>query len=316
MSFIPIDLSEKSKILVIGAGGGFDFVCGLPIVLELINQGHDVFIGNYSFTELNKIKNAQWLNENLLAVDENSYHQDNAYFPEGHLAAWMSKQSIDTKIFCLAKKGVKPTLASYDQLIEIFNIDTVFCVDGGVDGIFRGDEFDLGTPSMDSISVIAASLCKAAEKVYVSTAFGIEGAESRVPHAHVLHRMADLMLSDAVFGVSILRKSSPVGMAFSQAVHFIHSRMQVYQSSTIASAILASIEGKFGYTAVNAKTQERKLWISPLNALYWYFDAEAVAKMKLFYTDVLTSESVVEVGQAIEKLRQNISIKPYEQIPY
>ncbi len=44
-------------------------------------------------------------------------------------------------------------------------------VDGGVDGIFRGDEYDLGTPSMDSISIISSSLTITYNHKYPTTAY-------------------------------------------------------------------------------------------------------------------------------------------------
>jgi hypothetical protein len=35
MSDLPLELPPGCTVLVAGAGGGFDFLCGLPIVLEL-----------------------------------------------------------------------------------------------------------------------------------------------------------------------------------------------------------------------------------------------------------------------------------------
>ena len=35
MSIVPFDISPDANVLVVGAGGGCDFICGLPIVLEL-----------------------------------------------------------------------------------------------------------------------------------------------------------------------------------------------------------------------------------------------------------------------------------------
>ena len=54
MSILPFDLPADSHVLIIGAGGGFDFLCGVPLGLELQNQGHEVHYASYSFTDLKK----------------------------------------------------------------------------------------------------------------------------------------------------------------------------------------------------------------------------------------------------------------------
>jgi hypothetical protein len=66
---------------------------------------------------------------------------------------------------------------------------------------------------------------------------------------------------------------------------------------------------------VSPKTIYNPPWISPLTLLIWYFDAISVAKMKLFYNQSINSQNVEDVSNAIELLRKNIDIKPYEPIP-
>ena len=215
----------------------------------------------------------------------------------------------------MARQGVRPTLDSYNYLITQLGIDVVMCIDGGVDGIFRGDEHDLGTPSMDSISIIATSLCKASLKIYSCTAFGTEGAESRVSHAQALNRMSDLTQQGAMLGVGLILKNSSAGGGFVDAANFIFDRLPPLHRSTIVSTILAAMEGHYGRTTVNEKTRERQPWISPLTALVWYFDANMVAQMKLFYEQAKESSTVEEVASAIEVVRQQINIKPFEAIP-
>ena len=316
MDLFPLTLSPNSNILVIGAGGGFDFVCGLPVALELESQGHTVYIGNYSFTSLENVGNAEWCTDHLLKVTADSNLPMGEYFPEVHLSRWyLNTKGIEKPIWCLAREGVLPTLESYNFLVDTLSIDTVICVDGGVDGIFRGDEYELGTPSMDSVSVIAAHLCHAPTRIYACTAFGIDGAESSLSHAQVLNRIADLVRANAMLGVSTLLKDTPVGAEFQNAVDFIHRQMQSHQKSTIVSSIMASMNGVYGNASVNAKTQERQLWISPLTALYWYFRADDVAKMKLFYSKILQTQTVVEVSQAIEEIRNEYGVQPHELIP-
>lgn len=316
MPIIPFDLPTNSQVLIIGAGGGFDFLCGLPIGLELQKQGHEVHYANYSFTNLKNIRSATWHSTNLLEINADSQINGDDYFPEKYFAQWfLSRYSIDKSVWCLSCQGVLPTLESYEYLIARHKINVVFCVDGGVDGIFRGDEYDLATPSMDSISVIATSLCSASIKIYVCTAFGTEGAESKVSHAQVLKCMANLIQQDAMLGVSAILKQSDIGKDFMDAVKFIFSKTKPIQRSTIVSTITAGMDGCFGRISVNEKTAERQPWISPLTTLFWFFDANAVAHMKLFYKQAKDSNTVDEVATAIAEVREKIVIQPYDAIP-
>lgn len=316
MSTIPFGLPKHSNILIAGAGGGFDFLCGLPIILELEARGHSTHIANYSFTNLKEIKNATWHSENLLEIKADSTLENDNYFPEFHLSNWYRQnKKIEKSVWCFTKSGVKQTLESYNYLINKFDIKAVICIDGGVDGIFRGDEFDLGTPSMDSISVISTHLSKAPIRIYACTAFGTEGAEGKVSHAQALNRMSDLITENAFLGVGTIRQNDKFGAEFIDAVSFIYSRLEPLGESIILNTLIASIKGKYGNQNVHPKTQFTQPWISPLTSLIWYFNADNVSKSKLFYESAKNSFSVAEVAEAIEEVRQKINIKPYEDIP-
>jgi len=84
-----------------------------------------------------------------------------------------------------------------------------------------GDEYDLGTPSMDSISIISASLYSIENRYFVMTAFGSEGANKEVSHAEVLERISELTGNNGFLGVSSLLKNSKTGKEFMDCGDFI-----------------------------------------------------------------------------------------------
>lgn len=45
-------LREAQRVLVAGAGGGFDIYAGLPLALALRASGKDVHLANLSFADL------------------------------------------------------------------------------------------------------------------------------------------------------------------------------------------------------------------------------------------------------------------------
>ncbi len=313
---LPLSIAPGSRILIAGAGGGYDFLCGLPIALFLQNLGHEILFANYSFSRLNEIEDAEWVNESILSVKPNSKMKNNGYFPEGKLSRWFkSEQNKDVPIFCFSNLGVKSLTRVYDFLFQRHSISHLILIDGGVDGIFRGDEFDLGTPSMDSISIIGASLSRIPNKIYSITAFGSEGLKGEISHAQVLNRISDLIKIDKMLGVTSLLKSSQIGETFIKAVKFIYQNSQRDHESNIVSSLIKSMIGEFGDTAVNSKTQERKIWISPLTSLFWFFDLCAVAEMKIFHKDVLETDSVEEVNKILETIRKDKQFSKRDQIP-
>ncbi|MCX7746923.1 MAG: DUF1152 domain-containing protein [Clostridia bacterium] len=300
---IPLEFNKESNILLAGAGGGFDFLCALPLALKLMNEGHNVFFANYSFTSLLKVGNSLWVSDEILEVTYESFIEDTEYFPELYLSKWFKEvKGINMPIYCFPRIGVRPLLRAYDFLKAHLKIDEVLIVDGGVDGIFRGDEYDLGTPSMDSISIIAASLSSIEKKYYIFTAFGSEGVNKEVSHGEALERVSGLIKNDKFYGVSSLLKNTAIGKTFLDAVYYIFERMPSKHHSNIVGSIVKAMEGSFGDTAVNEKTAANPIWVSAFTNMFWYFELEAVAKMKLFYEEVLGSNTVEEVSNSIDNI--------------
>jgi hypothetical protein len=315
MHLVPFDLASGCNVLLVGAGGGFDFVCGLPVAFELEARGHAVHLANYSFSNLSAAERVTVWSPHMIEVTADTMGNDD-YFPERDVAAWyLERRGQRRSIWCLAKRGLSETLQSYRTLVEQLRIDAVLCVDGGVDGLFRGDETDLGTPSMDTVSVFATHLCGAAERIYASVGFGTEGAEGTVAHAQALERMAELVACDAARGVGLIRRNAPTGRDFLDAVDFVFSRMPPLRRSIMVSSLVAAVQGRFGHQVVHPKTEERRPWLSPLTALIWYFDADAVARAKPYYQEALTSQSIEDMAQLIENTRQRLGVRPYERIP-
>lgn len=311
---LPIELKPKSNVLIAGAGGGFDFLCGLPIGISLQEKKHSVIYANYSFTNLKNVTGER-ISENMVKVTHSSSITDETYFPEGYFAQWMRMHKrADVPVYCFEKAGVLPIADAYKTIAKLHKIDAVFLIDGGVDGIFRGDEYGLGTPSMDSISMAAANLSGIASKYYVFTAFGSEGVGHELSHADVLQRVSDLIKAGGYYGISSLVKSDAAAKDFITACGYIFGRMPKHQQSNIVNSILRSIKGSFGYTAFNEKTSANPIWISALTSMYWFFDLDKTVKMKLFYDDIINTTTVAEVSDAIEKTRKN-NAGQYTNIP-
>lgn len=311
---LPISLKAESRVLVAGVGGGFDFLCGLPIGLCLEKLGHRVWYANYSFTNLAAVSGRR-LSSTVVEVSGESTMDRETYFPEGYFSQWFKEEkNRDVRVYCFEKTGIGPLREAYDLLYRLHDIDACILVDGGVDGIFRGDEFGLGTPSMDSISMIAANLSSIPERHYCFTAFGTEGVGNEVAHADALERVSDLIAARRYHGVAALVDGYDDAVDFIACCRHIFSKMPMAQHSNIVCSILKALEGRFGYTAVNAKTEINPIWLSALTTLYWFFDLDKTVKMKLYYRDVLNTATIMDVSNAIDKYR-GAPGKKYRGIP-
>lgn len=312
---LPFDLAPRSKVLVAGVGGGFDVVCALPVALALQDDDHEVHLASYSFTDLAQVVGAQHPTPALYRIDAACDIPQNGYFPEKHLADWWARTfNREGVVWCFDRVGVVQLREAYAHLKSALSLDGVVLVDGGVDGLFWGNEHDTGTPSMDAISIIAAATLDCVG-VYAFTAFGTEGRGHSVRHADALERMADLTAKNTLLGAACPSPSEPVGRRFLDAVTWIHDRMRLEQHSNMAASVAAALRGCYGYYDVTVKAAESKIWISPLTSLFWFFDLQAVADAKPYKREVMESATVAEVADAIEEWRNLVGVRPRGDIP-
>lgn len=135
---LPIfaELKAAKRILIAGAGGGFDVFCGLPLYFGLRAAGKEVFLANLSFSVLTP-EAGRWLTPDVVEVTADSPGMD-AYFPERYLSRWFREQGEEVPIYTFGKCGVAPLMQAYETLVDELEIDTLLLVDGGTDSLHRG----------------------------------------------------------------------------------------------------------------------------------------------------------------------------------
>jgi hypothetical protein len=304
-------------VLIAGCGGGYDVVCALPVALALKAAGHPVHLANYSFTDLHEATECPQVDGCLYRVGRTSEpSKTRRYFPERQLSRWWHHRfGEDQSIWAFGRQGVRPVRQAYRYLQATLDLRSVVVVDGGVDGLFIGNEHELGSPSMDAVSILSAASLSECTGVFCFTAFGTEGTAYSVRHADALRRVADLVQSKSMLGVAACIPGTAVGDDFLDAVRYIHGDTPDIWHSNMVSSIQAAMHGRFGETAVTVKTQTDRIWVSPLTLLYWFFDLEAVAAMKPYRHEVLETDSVTDVYDAIERVRQRLGVLEKSDIP-
>lgn len=305
-------LEPARRVLIAGAGGGFDVFAGLPLLFALRAQGKDAYLANLTFSYLGGT-NCEWLAPGLARVDARTEGEPH-YFPEKYLCAWLETQGVSTSVFCFEKRGVVPLRDAYALLGARLDLDAIVLVDGGTDILMRGDEAGLGTPAEDMVSLAAvAGLTSVPTRVVSCLGFGIDAFHG-VCHAHFLENVAALDAEGAYLGAFSLLGSMPEGARFRDAVLYVHDRMPERQS-IVNGSIVSALEGRFGDYHRTERTRSSTLFINPLMCLYWSFELEAVARRSLYLPLLEETTTIFDVGVRIEAFRKAVKSRARQPIP-
>ena len=312
---IPLfsELENAQTVLIAGAGGGFDVFCGLPIYFWLKKAGKTVHLANLSFTELGFCDGERPV-ASLLRVTANTGGSRN-YFPEVHLANWLSGRFGETPIYAIERTGARPVLAAYEWMTQTLRPDMMILVDGGTDSLMRGDEAGLGTPQEDMASLFAANAVRGVERKFlVCMGFGVDTYHG-ICHAHFLEDTAALVEDGGYLGAWSLTKEMAEFQLYNEACEFAYSRMS-HRSSIVNTSISSAVKGWFGNEHASKRTEGSELFINPLMALYWAFRLEHVARRNLYRDRIAETCTYGELSLAIESFRATLpKTRSWKDIP-
>lgn len=311
---IPIfkRLEHSRRIVLAGAGGGFDIFCGLPLYFLLREQGKEVQLVNLSFTDFRGITGRKVTTATIEVTAESSGPDD--YFPEKYLCRWFKTQGEDISIMCISPNGVVPLRAAYRVILHEFDADTVILIDGGTDSLMRGDEAGLGTPNEDMASVAAVeALSEVEQKFLVCVGFGVD-AYHGVCHAQVLGAIASLSKSGGFLGCLSLHPEEHEVQLYKEATEFVIDAMP-NRPSIVNASILSSIDGEYGDYHRTHKTVGNKLWINPLMSILWAFELQDVARRCLYLDRIRRTHTLQEINETIQAFRRENVSQEWDKIP-
>ncbi len=306
------ELDGAKNILIAGAGGGFDVFCGLPLYFSLKRAGKTVHLANLSsgalgFCDAENPAPALWRITSRTSATK--------YFPEMHLASWLTERFGETPVFAIEPTGARRVTAAYEWLANTLKPDAIILVDGGTDSLMRGDEAGLATPEGDAVSLLAAHQLVGIEKKFlVCLGFGVD-AHHGVCHAHFLENVAALSRDDAYLGAWSLFHDSEDFRLYREACEFTFARLP-QQPSIVNTSIIAAVAGGFGDIHTTRRTEGSTLFINPLMGLYWSFQLEDVVRRNLYLDYIRNTDTAGEVALVIERFRDSLpSIRPWTTIP-
>jgi hypothetical protein len=305
-------LQGSQRILVAGAGGGFDVFAGLPLALALRGSGKEVFLANLSFTYLGGTS-AAWLAPHVAEVTPECEGEE-SYFPERAMARWLAEHGLPSKLYAFEKVGARPLREAYHAVCEETRPDAIVLVDGGTDILMFGDEAGLGTPQEDMVSLSAVSMLDVPLRLVACIGFGID-AYHGVCHAHFLENVATLERDGAYLGSFSVPRTSPEGAAFLEAVDYAR-RCTPYRPSIVNGSIASAMRGEFGDAHFTDRTRDSELFINPLMGMYFTFDLAGLVRRSLYLQHLAHTETIFDVSFQIEAFREETKIRARRAIPH
>ncbi|MBC6460793.1 DUF1152 domain-containing protein [Actinomadura sp. HBU206391] len=306
-------LKKAKRILIAGAGGGFDVYAGLPLALALSEAGSEVHLANLSFTALYGLDSDVWLDQDVAVIGPDTAGKD-WYFPERTLARWLAKHRLPATVYAFPKVGVRPLRAAYRTLIERLGIDAVLLVDGGTDILMRGDEAGLGTPEEDMASLAAVHGLDVPEKIVTCLGFGVDSYHG-ISHAHVLENLAALERDGSYLGAFSVSRASREGALYLDAV--AHAQASTPDHPSIVNgSIAAAVRGEFGDVRFTERTRNSELFVNPLMALYFAVTADGLARHSLYLDRIEDTVLMRQISSIIEDFREEVTQRPPRAIPH
>ncbi len=306
-----VRLRAARRVLVVGAGGGFDVFAGLPLRDSLRDAGAQVHLANLSFSELAAC-DGERLGDALWRIDADTGGNP-AYFPEARLAEWLASCGQEHDVFALVPTGVAPLRAAYEQLVAKLGIDAIVLVDGGTDILMRGDEQGLGSPVEDIANLTAVAGLELTTTFVSCLGFGVDRHHG-VDDAQCLENVAALSAAGGFLGAHSLHLCQAEVARYRDAV-LLANRRTPQRPSIVGDCVVAALEGRFGDRHASTRTKGSELFVNPLMTFYWHFDLRAVAQANLYLSSLEGTTSAQEVALRIEAFRQQVELRPRARFP-
>jgi len=317
---LPISVNKQlencNNILIAGAGGGSDILCGLPLYYSLLKQGKKVHLANLTHTDLKTIHEyADPIQLETALYGANSIiKMPSQNYLEGYLSQFFKAAlNQDITVWMLDRTAVPTLKKAYERLIEYLHIDGIIFVDGGVDSIMRGDEDGSGTMLEDTLT-LAATKDIQLPKILACIGFGTE-IEEMLNHYRALENISNIIKQEGFYGSCSLVNYMNSFKFYKTACEYIWNQPG-HKRSHISTRIIPAAEGEFGNFHMYESENPIEVCISPLMNLYWFFNADAAVYNNTVITHIESIETFYETIQAAVPRIKKINTRSREPFPY
>jgi hypothetical protein len=318
----PISVNKKleaaANILIVGAGGGSDILCGLPLYYSFLKQGKKVHLANLTHTDfktINEHADPVVLDTNILGATS-TIKTPSANYVEGYLSQYFKAALNEDKIvWMINRASVQELKKSFERLVEHLKIDAIVLVDGGVDSISTGTEEGSGTMFEDTLT-LAATKDIQMPKILACIGFGTE-IEENLCHYRALENISNIMKQGGFYGNCSLVDYMNSFKFYKMACEYIW-KQPGHKKSHISTRIIPAAQGEFGNIHLYAGEDEPtiEVCISPLMNLYWFFEADAAVYNNTLIAHIEGIPTLYETIQVAVPRIKKINTRERKQIPY
>ncbi|MHA2428371.1 MAG: DUF1152 domain-containing protein [Candidatus Hermodarchaeia archaeon] len=307
-------LELGSKILIAGAGGGFDVYAGLPLAYEWMMNPPTAEIADFQI---------------VLANYYDKVHADFVYrptepedYPLGNYSSRYVKDmyGVAHQCYTIGRHGVQLVREAYQEIVDKHNIDTIILIDGGVDALMRGDEANSGTILEDFISLLALGKVFVPNRYVVCLGFGCE-TEEKLNHYRVLENISTHCKVGDFLGSCAMTRNMK---CFAYYKERCLEAWNDGRKSHTHTRIIPSVMGEFGnfqmYDDIDARifgetVNATEAFISPLQSIYWWFSLEGVARANHYREILEPSRTFVDAKMMLKNTLPSVKFRSKEVLP-
>lgn len=284
---------QGKKALVIGIGGGGDIVGSLPTARYIEKLGPETITGGLTWErsvndpepgprKISELKNLDQLTKTTALANPRTKTTDDVKITEATVS-----EILDEETFLLdLNYGVKGAVEGLNNAVNELGVDFIVGVDVGGDVLGSGDEEGLRSMLADSM------VLSALHNVNTPTVLGVlgMGADGEMVLDQLMKNSAEIASVGGFLGA---RGIDPGDLKI--------LREAVEKTKTESSALaLKAAEGEYG--DVGIRDGERKVKVSLITAITFYFDPELVVKkINNVAIKLSRTETIEEAQQIMDK---------------
>lgn len=209
-------------------------------------------------------------------------------------------------------------------MVDRHDVDAALTIDGGSDGLMRGDEAGLADCIEDatSLAACAALQVRSGVRLLVSAGFGCDRWNG-ISDASALRAVAELTSAGGFRGTLSIEPTGEPACFYERCLRHIYAR----QSSRllVSYTIMNAARGAYGraqHPDIRDLEDNRRQWEGftwPLSAILWAFDATVAARRSLLCSWLADVDTVAELtpydSPFIERKRAELQAKGLKRKP-
>jgi len=227
------------------------------------------------------------------------------YYAEFHLSKWFYQchNNADVPVYALSlfDLSVKTYADAINELVKLYQLDTVVLVDAGVDSVLKNDEEGMGTYSEDLLSICAVKQIPELKFQYL-TCVGL-GTEGGISEYDFLENWSAITKLGGYLGSVGWAPNMECVKQYLDAMNKC-----VPTNSSINGQIVCAVEGEYGHYCpqyLRARgLHASDLFINPMMGMSWFFDLRIIIKYRLFMSELEQATSRTNLETRMSACRQ------------